>query len=150
MASVIAVTPAKVPQKSTETESLPQLVTRLGDDVMELVDAKINLLKVELKEEADTFAYGAALIAVGGVIAAIGFALANVAVALAVSTLFTNSGLSQAGQYATGFILTGVVYLLLGGIIVFAMKSRLSHQKLAPQRTIEEIRKDAEWLKKEL
>ncbi len=36
-----------------DTESLPSLVGRLGDDVMQLFDTKLSLLKVELKEEAN-------------------------------------------------------------------------------------------------
>ena len=117
---------------------------------MGLVDAKINLLKVEVKEEANTFLRGGVIIAIGGVIATVGFALVNVAVALGVATLFANSNLSPAAQYALGFVLTGAIYLVLGGIIVTAMKSRLARQKLVPPRTVEEIRKDAVWLKKEL
>jgi len=133
-----------------ETEHLPTLIGRLGDDVMQLVDTKINLLKVELKEEANTVLTSGVMIAVGGVIATIGFALVNVAVALGVATLFANLDLSPAAKYGLGFVLTGLVYLVLGGIIVLAMKSRLSKQKLVPARTVEEIRKDARWLKKEL
>src|SRR6266850_2243753 len=107
MATSIAAAPAKVPASPVETENLPSLISRLGDDVMELVDAKINLLKVEVKEEANTFIHGGVIIAVGGVIATVGFALVNVAVALGVSTLFANSTLSPAAQYAVGFVLTG-------------------------------------------
>jgi len=147
MATSMGVAPATTPP---QTENLPDLVGRLGDDVMELVDAKINLFKVEVKEEANSFLRTAVMIAIGGVIATVGFALVNVAVALGVATLFANSNLSTGAQYALGFVLTGAIYLVLGGIIVAAMKSRLEKQKLAPPRTVEEIRKDALWLKKEL
>lgn len=150
MATRMAVAPARIPAAPAETEQLPALVTRLGDDVMELFDSKISLLKVELREEANTFLHSGVLIAIGSVIAMIGFALVNVAVALGVSTLFANTSLSPAAQYALGFVITGAVYLVIGGITVLAMKSRLSQQKLVPPRTVEEIRKDAQWLKKEL
>ena len=150
MATTMAAAPARVSAPPAETEHLPTLVTKLGDDVMELFDTKIRLLKVELKEEANTFLRGGVLIAMGAMIGWIGFALVNIAVALGVATLFANSNLSQAAQYALGFVLTGAAYLVLGGIIVLTMKSRLSRQKLVPPRTVEEIRKDAQWLKKEL
>ena len=88
--------------------------------------------------------------AVGAVIGAIGFALANVAVAFGVSTLFANADLSQPAKYALGFLITGIFYVLIGSIILMAMKSRLAKQKLMPARTVEELRKDKEWLKKEL
>ena len=150
MVTRMAVAPAKVPTTPEPTEQIPALVTRLGDDVMELFDSKISLLKVELKEEANTFLRSGVTIVIGAMIAWIGFALVNIAVALGVSTLFTNTSLSPAAQYALGFVVTGATYLLIGGITVLAMKSRLSRQKLVPPRTVAEIRKDARWLKKEL
>jgi len=133
-----------------ENESLPALFGRLGEDVMQLFDTKISLLKVELKEEANDYARSGALIAVGGVVAAIGFALLNVAVAFGISTLLANADLSQPAKYAIGFGSAGVLYLIVGAIIVAAMKSRLARQHLVPDRTIEELRKDKQWLKNEL
>jgi hypothetical protein len=45
---------------------------------------------------------------------------------------------------------TGVLYLVIGGILVVVMKNRLAALNPAPPRTIEELRKDKQWLKKEL
>ena len=134
----------------TENENLPSLVSRLGDDVMQLFDTKISLLKVELKEEANAYARGGAMIAVGGVIAAIGFALLNVAVAFGISVLLAGVDISQAARYAIGFLAAGVLYLIVGGIIVTTMKNRLAKQSLVPDRTVEELRKDKQWLKNEI
>jgi len=146
----MAVAPARVPAAPDDTDHLPALVTRLGDDVMQLFDTKISLLKVELKEEANTFLRRGVTIVVGAMVAWIGFALLNIAVALGVATLFSTTNLSQSAQYALGFVVTGALYLFIGGITVMVMKSRLARQKLVPPRTVEEIRKDALWLKKEL
>lgn len=145
-----AMTPVREAATPPETESLPALVGRLGEDVMQLFDTKLSLLKVELKEEANAYARGAVAIALGGIIAAVGFALLNVAIAFGVSTLFAETSLSQPAKYALGFVLTGVFYLLIGGIVVLATKSRLAKQGLVPNRTVEELRKDKQWLKNEL
>jgi uncharacterized membrane protein YqjE len=134
----------------TENDNLPSLFSRLGDDVMQLFDTKISLLKVEMKEEASAYARGGAMIAVGGVIAAIGFALLNVAVAFGISVLLASVDISQAARYAIGFLAAGVLYLIVGGIIVSTMKSRLAKQSLVPDRTVEELRKDKQWLKNEI
>jgi len=136
--------------KTDNNESLPALVGRLGDDVMQLFDTKISLLKVEIKEEMSAVAKSGALIAAGGVIAAIGFALLNVAIAFGISTLFAGTNLSQPAQYAIGFLTTGLLYLIVGAIIVTAMKNRLAKQHLVPDRTVEELRKDKQWLKNEI
>ena len=134
----------------TENESLPSLFSRLGDDVMQLFDTKMSLLKVELKEEATAYASSGVMIGVGGIIAAIGFALLNVALAFGISTLFADTALSQPAKYAIGFVTAGVLYLVIGAIIISAMKSRLAKQNLIPDRTVEELRKDKQWLKNEL
>jgi uncharacterized membrane protein YqjE len=131
-------------------DSLPGLLSRLGDDVMQLINSQLALFKVEIKEEASFYARGTAMIAVGGVIATIGFALLNVAIAFAVSTLFAQAGFSQPASYALGFIVTGVFYLFVGGILMLVMKNRLAKQQLVPPRTVQELRKDKQWLKSEL
>ena len=134
----------------TDNESLPTLFSRLGDDVMELFNSQLALFKVEIKEEASAYARGVTMIAVGAVIAVVGFALLNVAIAFAVSTLFAQANFSQPASYALGFVVTGAFYLIVGAILVMLMKSRLAKQELVPQRTVQELRKDKQWLKNEL
>ena len=133
-----------------DAESLPNLFSRLGDDVMQLFNSQLALFKVEIKEEANAYARGVTMIAIGAVIATVGFALLNVAIAFAVSTLFSQANFSQPASYALGFIVTGGFYVLVGAIVVMAMKNRLAKQELVPQRTVDELRKDKQWLKNEL
>ena len=138
------------PETNSSDESLPSLFSRLGDDVMQLFDTKMSLLKVEIKEEATEYARDGVMIGAGGIIAAIGFALLNVALAFGISTLFANTELSQAAKYAIGFLSAGVLYLIIGSIIMMTMKNRLAKQSLVPDRTVAELRKDKQWLKNEL
>jgi uncharacterized membrane protein YqjE len=136
--------------QSNDNESLPTLFSRLGEDVVQLFDSQLALFKVEIREEASSLARSATVIGVGAIIAGIGFALLNVAVAFAVSTLFAQTNLSQAASYALGFVVTGAFYLVVGAIVLLTIKNRLAKQKLVPQRTVEELRKDKAWLKNEL
>lgn len=133
-----------------DNESLPTLISRLGDDVMELFNSQLALFKVEIKEEATNYARSIAMIAFGAIVATVGFALLNVAIAFAVSTLFAQANFSQPASYALGFVVTGAFYVLVGGIIVLLMKNRLVKQDLVPRRTVQELRKDKQWLKNEL
>ena len=138
------------PAGPIEGESLTHLLSRLGEDVMQLLDSKLTLLKVELKEEARAYLISGIMIGVGAMIALVGFALLNVAVAFGVSTLFSQSGLSAGAQFALGFVLTGVFYVVIGAVLVLAMKSRLAKVDIVPDRFVEELRKDKQWLKNEL
>ncbi|PYS90541.1 MAG: hypothetical protein DMF64_14735 [Acidobacteria bacterium] len=147
-----AVAPARVEQTqvpaTTEFDHLPAMFGRLGDDVMRMLDAKLGLIKLELKEEASVYTRSVAFIAVGGVLAAIGFAFANIAVAFFISKLFVSFGAPL--SYALGFIITGALYLVIGGAIILAMKKRLAAHDPAPTRSLEELRKDKQWLKNDI
>lgn len=141
-----AAAPALQPEHH-DMESLPALVGRLGDDVIKLLDTKLSLAKVELKEDAAVYARSGAGMAAGAVIAGVGFALVNVAIAFFVSKLFS---FDQPTNYALGFILTGAVYLVLGGILIFIMKNRMTARNPVPERSVEELRKDKQWLKNDM
>jgi uncharacterized membrane protein YqjE len=134
----------------SEIEQLPTLFSKLGDDAMQLFHSQLALFKVEIKEEANAYARGATMMALGAAVGLIGFALLNVAVAFGVSTLFAQANFSQPASYALGFVVTGVFYLIVGGIVVAAIKSKMAKRHLVPERTVAELRKDKEWLKNEV
>lgn len=137
-------------ERREQQNDLPSLVERLAGDVANLFDQKVTLLKIELKEEVDAYVRGSIFIAAGGIVAAVGFALANIALAFAVSTLFTNTTLSQPVKYALGFVVTGLLYLVIGAAVILITKNRLARQGLVPERTAREFERDKEWLQKEI
>lgn len=138
------------PEDKSKRDDLPSLVERLADNIATLFDQKLALLKVEVKEDINSYVRGGLLILGGGVVAAVGFALANIALAFAVSTLFADTGLTQSGRYALGFLATGIVYLVAGSTVILIMKNRLARQGIVPRRTVQELERDKEWLQKEL
>jgi uncharacterized membrane protein YqjE len=137
-------------QQRTEIENLPALITRLGDNVSQLFDTKMSLLKVEVKEDVDAFLRAGVGVAIAAIIALMGFALASIAAARGISALLANTNLTQAGKDSLGFVIMGAAYLIVGTVVALVMKGRLSKQSLVPNRTVDEFRKDKEWLKKEL
>src|SRR2546423_10527039 len=114
-----------------EIENLPTLFGRLGDDVMRLVDTKLSLIKVELKEDASFYARNGAFTAVGAGVALIGFALANVAVAFFIANFFGSDSAGAVAQklgptsFGLRFLITCVVFIVLRLAIVLVMHDRL-------------------------
>lgn len=133
-----------------DATDLPSLVERLAKDLGTLVDQKLTLLKIEVKEEADAYVRGAIFVLAGGIVAAIGFGLMNIALAFALSTLFTTANISQPARYALGFVVTGVAYLVIGTVVILITKNRLARIGIIPRRTVEELERDKEWLQKDL
>jgi len=143
-----AATAPATQHEAHDVEHLPTLFGRLGDDVMKLLDTKLSLVKVEVKEEAAVYARSGAGIGVGAILATIGLVLINVAIAFFVSTLFSFARPQL--NYAVGFLLTSLIYLIVGGAIIIVMKNRMAAQNIVPNRSVEELRKDKQWLKKEI
>ncbi len=140
-------------ERGTETlerqnESLPSLFARLTDELTQLFDAKLELLKAELKQEISAYAVGAVLILIGIVVATIGFALLNIAIAFLISMLFDATHWSPAARYGLGFIITALLYLVMGAITIVVAKNRLAKGRVAP-KSVAELRRDKEFLKQE-
>ena len=106
-------------------ESLPGLLGRVGEDLATLLDAKLGLLKIEI-------------------------ALLNVGIGFLIAVLFEHTQLSQPMKYALGFFITGAMYLLLGGGVIVLNKKRLAGRGIVPERSIAELQKDKQWLKREM
>ncbi len=138
----------------SDIENLPALLGRLGDHVMQLVDTKLSLIKVELKEDASFYARSGAFAAVGAGVALVGLALVNVAIAFFISSLFGNDAapVEKYGPtaYGLGFLITGLVYLVIGGVVAYLAVNRISGYNPVPTTSLEEIRKDKQWLKNEM
>src|SRR4051812_1289221 len=105
---------------------LPSLVERLFDNITALLDQKLTLLKVELKEDLDAYIRGVIVIAGGAMLAIMGLVLVNVALAFAISILFANSGLSEPARYALGFFIASLIYMIAGAAVVIVAKNRLA------------------------
>lgn len=128
-------------------ETLPELFGNLGDQVMKLVEAKLHLLKMEVKEDAANYMRGGIFLGVSAIVASVGFILFNIAVGFFLSTLFNFADTRL--NYAMGFLSIGVLYLVVGGIVMVVAKGRLNAINPLPERSIQEFRKDKQWLTKE-
>ncbi|MGH7321554.1 MAG: phage holin family protein [Candidatus Rokuibacteriota bacterium] len=54
------------------------------------------------------------------------------------------------GTVARGFGLVGGAIVLVGGALLLTGRQKLRRQRFVPERTVQELRRDAEWIKNEL
>lgn len=133
----------------TDAEELPSLVSELGSDIAELFDAKVGLLKLEVKEDMVAYLLGAASIAGSIVIATIGIVFASLAAVFALSNFFPSYGINATLSLALGFVIVGAVWIIIGLIAARVFSKRLAQRELAPE-TVEELRKDKRWIQNEV
>lgn len=132
----------------SSADSLPALVGRLGEDLTMLVDSKLSLFKIELKEDLRSYIRGGVLVGAGGLVAAVGFGLMSAAAALMVSTLLGKAvDLSLPAVYSLGFVVVGVLFMVGGLVVARRAAHRLMGTELAPKRSVQELEKDREWLR---
>jgi len=137
-------------ETSTSSDSLPALVGRLGEDLTRLVDSKLSLLKIEIRDDLHSYLRGAVHVVAAGAVAAVGFGLVSIGVALFAATLLVQSeSLSWPTAQATGFVVTGLLFLGAGAIVARLAFARLKHTDPAPERSIQELERDREWLRAE-
>jgi uncharacterized membrane protein YqjE len=122
--------------------SFGSLVNRLLEEILRLLDQKLTLLKLELREELGAAVRRTALLAIGGAVAALGSFLLIVALAVWVGELV--------GSIPGGFAIVGGVFALGGVILLLSMRRQLAEQHFVPRQTVQELRRDAEWIKHEL
>jgi len=129
--------------------ALTTLFSRLTDDLTELFEAKLRLLKTEWMEEARSYATGASLIIGGVLVGAVGFVLLSAGIGFLVSILFGSADFSPAVRYGLGFIITAFLYLIIGIVIILVAKRRLARHRLVPNRSALELKRDKQWLREE-
>ena len=103
-------------------------VGQLGEQVAQLLDDHVQLLKVEIKEEVSGYLRDGMILGLGGLTATIGFALFS-------------------ARLPKG---TGILYMLLGGATVLLMKERIAKRRLIPPGVAEELKKDRHLIQEKI
>jgi hypothetical protein len=113
-------------------------ISRLFGDALEsfskLLQTEIRLARAELSQKASQAATGAGLL-VGALLLLIP---SLVLFLLALAEWLTELGLSPITSHA----LSGLVALILAGVLALMGMARLKPASLAPQATVEEVRRD--------
>ncbi len=117
-----------------------EIVSDIVGHAQEIVRSEVRLAKTELKEEGIKAARASVLLAAGAFLGiyALGFLL-------------------WAGAYAIGLalplwagaLIVGVVVGIASGAMVMAGLARFRTVEPAPEKTIREVKEDAQWLKQQ-
>ena len=121
---------------------LSGLLRDLLTDTQTLFRQEIELARLETTRTAKRLAIDSAWIAAGVAVAAVGGLCLVFALALGLGSLL--------GSYWLGTLITGLLLLVIGGIVAWRGIGSLKREKLAPEHTVDSVREDAEWARQEL
>lgn len=124
---------------NTDERTLGEMFAELSSETRTLVQQELQLAKTELTEKASRMGKGAAFMVGGGLIAYAGL----LAIVAALVLILAAIGLPPwAAAFLGGLLVAGIGYLLIRSGL-----AALKPQELAPRKTIETVKEDAQWLK---
>lgn len=124
-----------------DDRSLGDLFSELSRQTSTLVRQEIALAKAEMSQKASQAGKDAGMIGAGGAIAYAGF-LAIVAAAVLL--------LGKAIDWWLAALIVGVLVAIVGGILIKMGLDQLKQTSPAPEQTIETLKEDKEWAKRQV
>ena len=120
---------------------LTELLSDVTAQIQHLLRKEIELAKVETKEQIDRGVKGAAAFAGAGVVGLLG------AILLAFAAAY---GLAEVMATGFAFLIVGVVFLAVAGVLALQGKKKLAAFSPVPQQTVETVKEDVETAKDSL
>lgn len=118
--------------------STGELLGDLYRGASEVIRLEIELAKTEMSEKASRVGKNVGFLAAGGFIAYAGFLVILGGLVAVLAALGVPVWLSA--------LIVGVIVAAVGGLLVRSGLKTLQQEQAAPQRTIETIKEDREWI----
>lgn len=134
------------PARSIRTDpdtGVLDLIRRLGDDSKRLINDEIRLAKLETKESMHTASRGALWLGVG-------FGIAVVALTALTVLVASLTGRMLGENYWAGALITGVLWLVIGAVMVKRGLIDFHEPSYTLEETREEARETARWVSSEI
>ncbi len=125
-----------------DERSLGQLFGDLSRQLSTLVRQEIDLARTEVTTKAGAASRDVAMIGAGGALAYAGLLVLLAAVVLLLIEVGLDAWLAA--------LIVGIVVLGVGGFLIMRGRDGIQKADLAPRRTIETIKDDAEWAKEQI
>lgn len=129
-------------QQSRDDRSLGELFAELTRQTSTLIRQEVALARTELTDKASKAGRDIGSLAIGGAVAYAGF----LAIVAAVVILLAELGL----PWWLSALVVGLGVSLVGYLLIQRGLTALKHEDLKPERTIETLRDDAEWAKRQV
>lgn len=138
---------ATPPTTTTQHDhSLSALIRELRDETTTLLRQEVALAKAEMSEKTSRLTRNFIYIALGGVIAYAALVVLLIAVRDLLMVALVNAGFALGTALWLAPLIVGVVVGIIGWAMIAKGKKALSQEGLAPEKTMESLREDKEWI----
>lgn len=127
-------------QQGRDDRSLGELFTELSRETTTLVRQEVALAKAEMSQQASRVGKDIGFLAVGGTILYAGFLVILAGVIIILAELM---------PWWLSALLVGIVVAGIGAGLVQKGRKDLKQTSLVPQQTIETLKEDKEWAKRQ-
>lgn len=129
--------------------SLPELISKLFTDVTDLFRAESDLIRGEINDKITQLQTGVGKVAAGAITLLVALIVLADALVIAVAELL---GTVEPTDDNTGWaaLIVGGAFAAIGAFLVRSGISDLDPANLAPDRTVEQMRRDAEVAKEQI
>ncbi len=130
--------------KSDTFGFLSDRISKLSTDLGNLVSLRVDLLKAEARDGAKTLARDSALVIAGGIFGIAAFAVLTLAIIAFVAGALT---MGTFMNWAVASLIVFAAYSVIAGVLVMLGIKHLQKKGIKPERSIEEVRRDKEWVR---
>ena len=118
-----------------------ELISNLYHDFQRVLTQTVELAKAEMSEKTSKLAKDGVLVAVGGVLGFAGFLFLLLALTAA---------LALAMPFWAAALIVGGLVCAIGAAMVASGYSKMKKVDLTPERTVQSLKEDREWLKSQM
>jgi uncharacterized membrane protein len=130
--------------------TLTDLLKELRDESIRLLRQEFALAKTEVSDKAARTGRNVGYLAGGGLIAFAGALVLLMAVVVGLYVALTALGLSHATAGWLSPLIIGGIVTAIGYILVQKALTTLKNEPLAPERTVETIQDNTQWIKEKV
>ena len=134
------------PRLDGDGRSIADLLRELSLEGRTLVRQEVELARTELSEKASVYASNIASMAVGGALLLVALMAVGTAVIYGLIVLFDQFLPFEVAVWL-GPLVFGAVLGLVGWSMIRKGREKLAQEGLVPQRTVETLREDKDWLR---
>lgn len=116
---------------------------RLSFELSSFIDQKVDLFKLEVTQKLKGYLHDTYLLAGGVALLILAVTALSFALGFFCASLIP---LSMPVALGIGFLILTIAYVVAGIVLLKLFKRRIHSRRVEPTRTIEELRRDKQWL----